>query len=61
MVFVKSHVPSRRVNDFKTSSNIQTIPFEINLRNEKWLVASVYNAPFQKNKQYFLWYLINIL
>ena len=53
MVFVKSHVASRRVNDFKTSSNIQTIPFEINLRNEKWLVASVYNAPFQKNKQYF--------
>ena len=41
MVFAKSHIPSKRLNDFKISSNIQTIPFEINLRKEKWLVASV--------------------
>ena len=60
MVFVKSHIPSRRFNDFKIPSNIQIIPFEINLRKEKWLVASIYNAPSQKNK-YFLWYLTNLL
>ena len=60
MVFVKSHIPSRRFNDFKIPSNIQIIPFEINLRKEKWLVASIYNAPSQKNK-YFPWYLTNLL
>ena len=45
MVFVKSQIPSRRLNDLKIPSNIQIIPFEINLRTEKWLVASIYNAP----------------
>ena len=60
MVFVKSQIPSRRLNDLKIPSNIQIIPFEINLRTEKWLVASIYNAPSQKN-QYFIWYLTNLL
>ena len=55
MEFVKSHRTSRSLNDFKIPSNIQIIPFEINLRNEKWLVASICKAPSQKNK-YFLWY-----
>ena len=44
MVFVKLHIPSRRLNNFEISSNIQTILFEINLRNEKLLVASIYNT-----------------
>ena len=35
MVFVKSHIPSRRLNDFKIPSNTQIILFEINLRKEK--------------------------
>ena len=43
-VFVKSHIPSRRLSDFKIPSDIQIIPFEINLRNKKWLVASIYKA-----------------
>ena len=60
MVFVKSHIPSRRLNDFKIPSNIQIIPFEINLRKEKWLVVSIYKAPSQENK-YFLQYLTNLL
>ena len=34
MVFVKSHLPSRKLNDFKIPSNIQIIPFEINFRKE---------------------------
>ena len=55
MEFVKSRRTSRSLNDFKIPSNIQIIPFEINLRNEKWLVASICKAPSQKNK-YFLWY-----
>ena len=60
MVFVKSHVASRRLNDFKIPPNIQIISFEINLRIEKWLVASIYKVPSQKN-MYCLWYLINLL
>ena len=42
-----------------TFANIQIISFEINLRKEKWLVASIYKAPSQENK-YFLWYLTNL-
>ena len=42
------------------SHNIQIIPFEINLRIEELLVASIYNATSRKNK-YFLWYLANLL
>ena len=45
MVFVKSHIPSRRLNGFKIPSNIQIIPFETNLSNDKWLVASIYEGP----------------
>ena len=60
MVFVKLHIPLRRLNDFKIPSNMQIISFEINLGKEKWLVASIYNAPSQKSK-YFLWYLTNLL
>ena len=60
MVFVKSHIPSRRFNDFKIPSNIQIMPFEINLREEKWLVASIHNVLSQRNK-YFLWYLTYLL
>ena len=36
IVFIKSLIPSRRLNDFKIMSNIQIIPSEINLRKEKW-------------------------
>ena len=39
MVFVKSCIPSRSLNDLKIPSNIQIIPFQINHRKEKWLVA----------------------
>ena len=60
IVFVKTHILSRRLNDFKIPSNIQIIPFEIDLRKEKWLVAAIYNAPSQKNK-HFIWYLTNLL
>ena len=60
MVFIRSHIPSRKLNDFKIPPDIQIIPFEINLRKEKWLVASIYKAPSQENK-YFLWYLTNLL
>ena len=57
---VKPRIPSRRFNDFKIPSNIKIILFELNLRKEKWLIASIYNASSQENK-YFRWYLTNLL
>ena len=45
MVFFKLHIPSRSLSDIKIPSNIQITTFEMNLRKEKWLVASIYNAP----------------
>ena len=33
--------------------NIQIIPFELNLRKEKWMFMCIYRPPVQ-NKQYFL-------
>ena len=40
MVFFKSHIPSGRLNDSKIPSNIQILPFEINLR-KKFLQGSI--------------------
>ena len=59
MVFVKSHIVSRRLNDFKIPSNIELILFEINLRKEKWLLASIYEASSQENK-YLIGYFTNL-
>ena len=53
MVFVKLRIHPRRLNDFKIPSNIQIISFEINLREEKWLVASIYNAPSQNSVEFY--------
>ena len=48
MVFVKLHIPSRRLSEFKVPSNVQIISFEINVRKEKCLVASIYNTSSRK-------------
>ena len=53
MVFRKSHLPSRRLTYYTTPKNIQIIPFELNLRKEKWLLMCIYRPPAQ-NKQYFV-------
>ena len=52
MVFVKSHIPSKMLNGFKIPYNIQIIPFEINLREEKQLVGSIYNAPSHNSLEF---------
>ena len=59
MVFVKSHIPSRKLTEFKVSSNVQVRAFEINFQNKKWLVVSIYWYPSHDNK-YFLLHLTNI-
>ena len=35
MVFVKLHIPLRRLNDFRIPSSIQILPFEIDLRKKE--------------------------
>ena len=34
MIFVKLHIPLRRLNDFRIPSSIQILPFEIDLRKK---------------------------
>ena len=53
LVYIKSHLPSRLLKTFDIPSNIQIIPFELNLRKEKWMLMWIYRPPFQ-NKPYFL-------
>ena len=53
LVYVKASSPSKILTKFKLPINIQIIPFEINLRKEKWLFVSIYKSPSQSN-QYFL-------
>ena len=45
---------------FKLTNNIQIIPFELNLRKDKWLFDSIYKPPLQ-NDQYFVSILSNLL
>ena len=42
-----------RLNSFALPTDIQILPFELNLRKEKWLVVAIYRPPKQ-NCSYFL-------
>ena len=53
LVYVKSSIPSLRLTCGNLCDSTQAIPFEINLRKEKWLVISVYRPPTQ-DREYFL-------
>ena len=50
---VKSSVPSRKLKCDVLLKSIQAIPFELNLRKEKWLVISIYRPPSQ-DSEFFL-------
>ena len=52
LVFVRSSFPARMLSNYRLPPDIQAIPFEINLRKEKWLFVSVYKPP-SLNNQYF--------
>ena len=47
LVYIKSSIPSRKRSCDGIHNSIQAIPFEINLRKEKWLVISIYRPPSQ--------------
>ena len=53
LVYVKFSIPSRCLCYEELLISMQAIPFEINLRKEKWLVISIYRPPSQ-NSEYFL-------
>ena len=53
LVYSKFHLPSRLLKNFDIPSDLQVIPFELNLRKEKWMLMCTYISPSQK-KQYFL-------
>ena len=53
LVYVKSSIRSRCLSFEELFVSIQAIPFEINLRKEKWLVVSIYRSASQ-NSEYFL-------
>ena len=53
LVYVKPSISFRRLTCGNLCDSIQAIPFEINLRKEKWLVISVYTPPKQ-DREYLL-------
>ena len=50
---LKSSVPSWKLKCDVLLKSIQAIPFELNLRKEKWLVISIYRPPSQ-DSEFFL-------
>ena len=47
LVYIRSSVPSRQLSYGSICDSIQAIPVEINLRQEKWLMISIYCPPSQ--------------
>ena len=47
LVYIRSSIPSRQLSYGSICDSIQVIPFEINLRQEKWLMISIYRPPSQ--------------
>ena len=60
LVYIKSSLPSKMLTKFKVPNTIQIVPFELNLRKDKWLLVSIYKQPLQ-NKQYFVSILSDLL
>ena len=46
-MYIKSSTPSRQLSYGRICNSIQAIPFEINLRQEKRLIISIYRWPSQ--------------
>ena len=46
---MKSHLPSKLLSIHNISNDIQVIPFELNLRKEKWMLMCIYKPPTQNN------------
>ena len=53
LVYIKSNLLSKLLSTHIISNDIQVIPFELNLRKEKWKFMCIYRPP-KRNNQYFL-------
>ena len=53
LVYVKSSVPSQKLKCDVLLKSLEAIPFELNLRKEKWPVISIYRPPAQ-DSEFFL-------
>ena len=60
LVYVRLYLLSRQLTKFEIPSGIQAIPFEVNIRKEKWFFLCIYKPP-SINSQYFLDSLSNII
>ena len=60
LVYVRSYLLSRQLTKFEIPSDIQAVPFEVNIRKEKWSFLCIYQPP-SMNSQYFLDSLSNII
>ena len=45
LIYIKSSLPSKILTKFKLPNNIRIMPFELNLRKDKWLFVSAYKPP----------------
>ena len=53
LIYIKAHLPSRLLSNHISPKDIQAIPFELNLRKEKWMFVCIYRPPKQ-DSQYYL-------
>ena len=52
-IYIKAHLPSKLLSNHISPKDIQAVPFELNLRKEKWMFGCIYRPPKQ-DSQYFL-------
>ena len=60
LVYIRYSIPSRQHSYGSICDSIQAIPFEINLRQEKWLMISIYGPPSQ-DSGFFIYSLTKII
>ena len=53
LVYVRDSLLSKQLNVDGTQPDIQVVPFEINVRKQKWLVLAIYKPP-QQSSRYFV-------
>ena len=53
LIYVRSDIPCKQLNNHEFSEGIEGIFVEINLRKSKWLLFGTYHPPSQKDNFYF--------
>ena len=53
LVYIKENLLCKKIEDFGIPNDIQTIPIEINIGKQKWLLFPIYRSPSQ-DPRYFI-------